>query len=297
MRKQNVRVNPPGNGQSQNIELGGSTKIRIESYLPITDQLIVSLDQRIGACEEVEILASTAAATDELAWACYCDYKNYPCLGDLYSINWMEHLDSKIPETENLYDQYQKIRTLTKASHVNLYGDLITGASYTKDFFGPKNETFDDSKNTNLESIKKGSGVPSHEVALQWIKHMSQNGSNALERMRYSLMAVEIERKRELVDTTIHEILKRIAGEDKEFLDTTENKHNKLNMEMFDCYEKVYRHFSQQCFNMNKNPYVFKHFYKFANICLLGSLDYQEKTMKAVNEVCGHNFPQITDTL
>ncbi|XP_075223807.1 legumain-like [Lycorma delicatula] len=247
--------------------------------------------------QNTKILANTASASDESSWGWYCNYKNYPCLGDLYSINWMEHLDSKIPEKENLFDQYQKIRTITTKSHVNLYGDFKIGTSNTKDFIGPKNVAFDDSENTSLESIGKGNGVPSREVALQWIKRMAQNGRNALERMRYSRMAAEIERKRELVDTVVHEILKRVTGEDKEFLDDIENKHNKLNMEMFDCYEEVYRHFSKQCFNMNKNPYVVKHFYKFANICLLGSSDYQEKTMKAVNEICGHNFPQITDTL
>lgn len=46
-----------------------------------------------------------------------------------------------------------------------------------------------------------------------------------------------------------------------------------------------------------QNPYILKHFYKFANLCLTDSSVYQEKTMTAINEVCGENFPQITETL
>lgn len=38
------------------------------------------------------------------------------------------------------------------------------------------------------------SGIPSREVALQWIKKMARNGRNPLEKMTYSRMAAEIEK-------------------------------------------------------------------------------------------------------
>ncbi|XP_075221567.1 legumain-like [Lycorma delicatula] len=248
--------------------------------------------------QNTKILASTASAADESSWGWYCDYKNYPCLGDLYSINWMEHLDSKIPPKENLFDQYQKIRTLTKKSHVNLYGDYKIGPNNVKNFIGPKSSSFDDSENTSLKNNREDdSGVPSRDVALQWIKRMAENAPSEEERKKYKQMADDIENKRKLVDTTVHQILKKVTGKDDDLLHSLEYDHLYLKLEMLECYEQIYRTFSKQCFNLNKNQYILRHFYKFANICLLGSSNYQAKTVAAINEICNHDFPAIIGTL
>lgn len=52
------------------------------------------------------------------------------CLGDLYSVNWMENLDNqtndiiKIANGETLELQYEAVKTKTTLSHVMQYGDL-----------------------------------------------------------------------------------------------------------------------------------------------------------------------------
>jgi len=54
VRKQNVRLNPLDYDQTENIVLTDSQKFRIECYIPVIDQLVMSLTQRIAAYEKSE---------------------------------------------------------------------------------------------------------------------------------------------------------------------------------------------------------------------------------------------------
>jgi len=82
-----------------------------------------SLDPTIG------IYATTAANAEESSWGTYCppddkvDGKSLgSCLGDLYSINWMENAD-QVGKDETLEAQYTLVKKLTNLSHVMQYGD------------------------------------------------------------------------------------------------------------------------------------------------------------------------------
>lgn len=54
VRKQNVRLNPLDYGQTEAVKLTNSQNFRIECYIPVIDQLTVSLNQRINAYETSE---------------------------------------------------------------------------------------------------------------------------------------------------------------------------------------------------------------------------------------------------
>jgi legumain len=77
----------------------------------------------------MNIYATTAANAVESSWGTYCppddkvDGKELnSCLGDLYSINWMENAD-QVGKDETLEDQYNVVKKLTNLSHVMQYGD------------------------------------------------------------------------------------------------------------------------------------------------------------------------------
>ncbi len=81
--------------------------------------------------DNIEIVASTAANAEESSWGTYCppddmiDGKSInSCLGDLYSINWMEDSDNADMDTETLLKQFLKVKELTTKSHVSDFGDL-----------------------------------------------------------------------------------------------------------------------------------------------------------------------------
>ena len=76
-------------------------------------------------------LATTAANYNQSSMATYCDSNSTvngvnldTCLGDLYSVNWMENCDS-LPSLskETLYEQYLTVKMLTTESDVMWYGN------------------------------------------------------------------------------------------------------------------------------------------------------------------------------
>jgi len=81
----------------------------------------------------LNIYVTTASNAVESSWGCYCPPEDIvngksvgSCLGDLYSVNWMEDADKQTPlgMKETLQEQFVNVRTLTTMSHVMQYGDL-----------------------------------------------------------------------------------------------------------------------------------------------------------------------------
>jgi legumain len=77
----------------------------------------------------LNIYVTTASNADESSWGCYCppdDMVNGvefgSCLGDLYSVSWMENTDS-VGMKETLQQQFTIVQKLTTQSHVMQYGD------------------------------------------------------------------------------------------------------------------------------------------------------------------------------
>jgi legumain len=89
--------------------------------------------------ENLNIYATTAANPSESSWGYYCSPDDTvqgthigSCLGDLYSINWMEDTDSHNICSETLDEQFETILAKTTKSHVMKYGDM----SFTSEVVG-----------------------------------------------------------------------------------------------------------------------------------------------------------------
>jgi legumain len=77
-----------------------------------------------------EIYATTAANASESSWATYCSPDDKvngktigSCLGDEYSVNWMEDTEAA-EDGKKLQKQFEDVRDKTKGSHVQQYGVL-----------------------------------------------------------------------------------------------------------------------------------------------------------------------------
>jgi len=89
--------------------------------------------------------ATTAANAKESSWGTYCgsddmvDGKSIgSCLGDLYSVNWMQDSD-KATSGETLEEQFTNVKKLTSKSHVLEFGDKDVAAEPLVDFQGDSN--------------------------------------------------------------------------------------------------------------------------------------------------------------
>ena len=77
--------------------------------------------------KDINVYVTTAANAEETSHACYCpphDDRRSTCLGNTYSISWMENSDSADLHTETLQKQYEIVRQRTNESHVMQYGDV-----------------------------------------------------------------------------------------------------------------------------------------------------------------------------
>lgn len=111
--------------------------------------------------DNINVYATTAATPSQSSWATYCspdDVVNQKsigtCLGDEYSVNWIENAeDFEANIEESLAEQFEVIKTKTTHSQVQQYGDLSYLNETISDFEGTSNGKSD--KDGLFRRIKK----------------------------------------------------------------------------------------------------------------------------------------------
>eukprot|EP00927_Polykrikos_kofoidii_P054253 TRINITY_DN486_c0_g1_i12.p1 TRINITY_DN486_c0_g1~~TRINITY_DN486_c0_g1_i12.p1 ORF type:complete len:470 (+),score=79.55 TRINITY_DN486_c0_g1_i12:54-1412(+) len=95
------------------------------------------------------VYAISAANARESSWGTYCgsdarvngkDLNS--CLGDLFSVSWMEDSDSHDATKETLQEQFERVRTLTDKSHVLQFGDKSFVDETVGNFIGSTKSAF-----------------------------------------------------------------------------------------------------------------------------------------------------------
>ena len=96
----------------------------------------------------LSIFAHTAANPDESSWGFYCPPDDTvggksigSCLGDTWSISWMEDSDVADLTTETLADQYNTILKRVDQSHPMKYGDQTFVTDTLSNYQGPTKKT------------------------------------------------------------------------------------------------------------------------------------------------------------
>lgn len=94
-----------------------------------------------------KIYALSAANPSESSWGYYCSPDDVvqgkhigSCLGDLFSINFLENTESINVGAVSLSAQFQVIQKLTTKSHVMQWGDLSFQTDVIGDYVGDKAE-------------------------------------------------------------------------------------------------------------------------------------------------------------
>lgn len=104
-----------------------------------------------------KIYALSAANPSESSWGYYCSPDDVvqgkhigSCLGDLFSINFLENTESINVDTVTLSAQFQVIQKLTTKSHVMQWGDLSFQDDFIGDYVSSKSGDF---KMINLRKL------------------------------------------------------------------------------------------------------------------------------------------------
>ncbi|KAG0554834.1 hypothetical protein KC19_12G123300 [Ceratodon purpureus] len=238
--------------------------------------------------EGLNIYVTTASNAEESSWGTYCPGMYPPpppeydtCLGDLYSVAWMEDTEKENLKKETLEDQYVIVKartsnhnTYSTGSHVMQYGDIHIDVEELERYLGfdPANENvtkpeLPESLSSNFEILTH---VPQREADLLHLKHKyykAEKGS-----LRKSLAGRQLSRTivhRKHLDNSV-----KLIGE---ILFGSENGLEKLTavrpagtvvVDDWACLKGMVRTFEASCGPLTQ--YGMKHMRAFANICNAG---------------------------
>ncbi|CAA3011007.1 vacuolar-processing enzyme-like [Olea europaea var. sylvestris] len=234
--------------------------------------------------EGMNIYATTASNAEESSWATYCpgDYPSPPpeyetCLGDLYSVAWMEDSDIHNLRTETLKQQYQVVKKRTSndnsyydGSHVMQYGDLQLSLEHLFVYMGsnPANDNFTFVDDNSLRPSSKAVNQRDAELLHFWNKFLKAPEGSA-RKFEAQKQLAEIMAHRAHVDSSMKLIGKLLFGIEKgpEVLKTIRSAGKPL-VDDWSCLKSLVRTFEQHCGSLSQ--YGMKHMRAIANICNAG---------------------------
>jgi legumain len=237
---------------------------------------------------DISVYATTASNAEESSWGTYCpgDDHDAPaaefdtCLGDLYSVAWMEdaeaHQEGRLAET--LRQQYRTVKnrtsdegTYTLGSHVMQYGDMAL-APQSLDLYYM--DTSPATANDHKLAAAGAKGSHSYTVSVNqrdadllylWRKYR-RAGEGTAEKVEARERLVQEMGRRSRVDRSVEMIGGLLLGGAKHKQQVV--RERAALVEDWECLRSMVRTFEDQCGSLGQ--YGIKHMRSFANICNAG---------------------------
>ena len=206
--------------------------------------------------DDIGVYMVTAANEEETSKATYCEEEAVvkgvnigTCLGDEFSVSWMEDTDKGEQKTETLDEQFDIVKQRVPRSHVMRYGDM----SYTTDVIGeyvgyPASAPAQKVEKEN----KKYSQIDSRDAKMYYLRHkyLTTTGED---KKKYEKLYYEELNIRQQYEMYFHSI----APADRYYEAVKE-------IEDYDCFEKG---IAQMKAILGRNDYQYKFYHVIANIC------------------------------
>ncbi|XP_068334549.1 vacuolar-processing enzyme-like [Pyrus communis] len=238
----------------------------------------------------LNIYATTAANPEESSYGMYCPGEDPrvaeeygTCLGDLYSISWMEDCDISDSRKETLQQQYERVRRRTNKSHVMQYGDMSRRQQFLVTYMGgylSKRST----STSNISSPLISRAVNQRDTKLHYFQHKlgrAPTGSQEELEARKQLLDEIAHRKH--VDDSIHKIGELLFGrrESSNMLMKVRPRGQPL-VDNWDCFKKLLKIYEKYCGHFS--AYGMKYTRAIANMCNAGIT--AEKMVVASDQTC-----------
>lgn len=212
--------------------------------------------------KKINVFATTAANGMEASWGTYCPPSDQvngkelgTCLGDLYSVNWMEDSDLTDLSGESLTDQFKRVRKATNRSHVHQFGSKTVPKEIVGNFQsnydqGDSDEPLQHHKGENLGTLpastltstsKASSAVDAHDIELVLAFYKYLRASPGPDRRALADTLVKQIHTRESDDVLFEKIRALYSQQIKQLL--LQNREP----EDFECQDQVLRIFEKQC--------------------------------------------------
>jgi len=237
------------------------------------DQLVFYLE----ACESgsmfekvlpqnINIYALTAANSHESSWGCYCGTSEElsTCLGDLFSVNWLEDSDKENLHTETLEKQFELVKKKTDKSHVMKYGTLNITGEPVADFQGED----------DTPTVETGNGAhhyeswPSRDIPLKSLEAKLKFMNDADGQRSILKQVAKMKHKREYLLNHTESLVRQLIH-DKNIRRMIMTKSPGA-ITKLDCHHNVLHAYNRICFNFGTNPYATNFVKVLANLCEYG---------------------------
>ncbi|KAI4311338.1 hypothetical protein MLD38_036243 [Melastoma candidum] len=245
----------------------------------------------------ISIYATTASNPEESSYGYYCpgdddhpDVKKYgTCLGDLYSISWMEDCDVKDLRSETLKQQYDLVKKRTNLSHVMQYGYMGMVSNFLSSYMGESSTKVFSPVDSIQEAASalattSGSAVSQRDADLIYYQHKLKNAPAG------SVQSIEAQKRlnaeiarRQKEDSNINLIVKLLLGDAK-----SSSAFNAVRpagqalVNDWDCFKSLVNTYQQRCGRLS--TYGKKYTGVMANLCNAGLK--KEQFDKAALQAC-----------
>lgn len=258
------------------------------------NQMYAKLVFYLEACEsgsmfvnlptDINIYATTAADPDESSYGYYCNVTGMPCLGDEYSIRWMEDSDAEDLSSETLDQQFQLVKQETLESHVSEYGDMDFQNEALIDFQGGAGSAGKAKKEPQgPRSRDSFSVIPSREIQMTKLHMALREEKNIKKRDDILRQITEVAEHQRLMIKTVRLIASVVAKDDK-MADLYLTRPAKLTITNKRCYKTVVSTFSEKCFRLGQNEYATGLVYVFGNMC--NQFVPEKLILSAISKAC-----------
>ncbi|XP_024986040.1 vacuolar-processing enzyme-like [Cynara cardunculus var. scolymus] len=249
----------------------------------------------------LNIYATTASGPDESSWGTYCpgEYPSPPleydtCLGDLYSVAWMEDCDVHNLRTETIKQQYKLVKERTSSdnsyygSHVMQYGDLPLSKDNLYLYMGtnPANDNFTFVDEDSLQRPAKAVNQRDADLLHFWHKYRKAPEGSETKTEAQKKFA-EAMSHRMHIDSSIQLIGKLLFGLEKgpQVLNAVRPAGRPL-VDDWARLKTLVRTFETHCGSLSQ--YGMKHMRSIANLCNEGITNEQ---MAAASSQACTTFP------
>ncbi|CAM9822982.1 unnamed protein product [Lampetra fluviatilis] len=222
----------------------------------------------------INVYATTAANSEESSYACYYDDERQTYLGDVYSVNWMEHSDQADLTKVNLNEQYEVVKKNTNTSHVMEFGDKSISKLMLIEFQGQKQQR---SPRALPPAAAGGTWPPRDAVASpdvvlatlsRRLQQLQQHADGDAQQTRL-LQEIDAQMQaRRLIRESV-ELIVELSTATAEQASAVLSGSPRPRLTQHACYRAATRHFKTRCFNWNTPLYehALRYVYTLLGMC------------------------------
>jgi legumain len=232
-----------------------------------------------------KVFATSASSPDESSWGTYCSPDDQingtsigSCLGDLYSVNWMEDTDVENVCKESLQQQFVVVQKETNQSHVMEWGDLSFQNEASGDFTSTcANKNVEFSGSMKKEAKRSYTSVDSRDIKLFYLQN--KYNKNPTNENLMELQKEEISRK--YFDVKFYQLAKHNGFA---FLYDNQVVYNAPRLLKFDCLKASIENFENHCGKLS--DYALKHVKTLAHMCSYSNNASNSMMIDSIQTVC-----------